>query len=125
MTDLIPESEKEARHGLSIQAITPIVFSPKFFVQVTPVYSNNDLGTSGSGTYIQELLAQYALKETLQSSGFYRGVFADNDHTIIPSGTALSSILSDVRRESAKEVIDLLDMANCEIKGYEKLSREF
>jgi hypothetical protein len=81
-TDLIPESEKEAKHGLSLQFITPIVVNPQFFMQVTPIYSNIDLGTSGSGTYIQEFLAQYAIMETLQVSGFYRGVFSDNDHTI-------------------------------------------
>ena len=31
-TDLIPEDQKKERHGITIQAVTPIVFSEKFFM---------------------------------------------------------------------------------------------
>ena len=81
-TDLIPEAQKKNRSGITLQSITPIVFSEEFFIQVTPVYAINDLDDSSSGRYIQEFLAQYALTPTLQVSAFWRGVFQDNDHTL-------------------------------------------
>ena len=81
-TDLIPEDQKKDRSGITIQSITPVVFSDDFFIQVTPIYAINDFDDSSSGRYIQELLAQYAVSSTIQISAFWRGVFEDNDHTI-------------------------------------------
>ena len=81
-TDLIPEDEKKVTHGISLQAITPVVFSESFFVQVTPVWSMGDVTRGETSRYIQELVAAYALTPTLQLTAFWRGVFADNDHTI-------------------------------------------
>jgi hypothetical protein len=81
-TDLIPEDQKKDRSGITIQSITPVVFSEDFFIQFTPAYAINDLDDSSSGRYIQELLAQYAVSPTVQISAFWRGIFKDNDHTI-------------------------------------------
>ena len=81
-TNLIPEDQKKERSGITIQSITPVVFSDVFFIQVTPIYAINDLDDSSSGRYIQELLAQYAVSPTVQLSAFWRGIFKDNDHTI-------------------------------------------
>ena len=80
-TDAIPESQKKERSGITFQSITPVVFSDKFFAQVTPIYALNDLDDSSSNRYIQEVLLQYAITPTLQASAFWRGVFEDNDHT--------------------------------------------
>ena len=81
-TDLIPEAQKQDRHGITVQSVTPIVFSEKFFTQITPIWSLSDFEDEKTSRYIQEVLVQYALTPTLQLSGFWRGVFADNDHTI-------------------------------------------
>lgn len=80
-TDLIPEAEKKTRHGINLQAIVPIVFSPEAFVQVTPVFAVNDLDDGSLNRYIQEILFQYAVTPTVQMSFFWRGVFDDDDHT--------------------------------------------
>jgi len=80
-TDLIPESQKADRNGLTIQSITPVVFSDKLFAQVTPVWSLSDFEDEKTSRYIQELLVQYAIKSNLQASVFWRGVFKDKDHT--------------------------------------------
>jgi len=82
-TDLIPESGKKARHGLSVQAIVAVVFTEKFFMQITPVYSIGDFDDAGNTSrYIQELLGSYTLSPKLQAALFYRGVLADKDHTV-------------------------------------------
>lgn len=60
-TDLIPDSLKMDQHGLSLQSITPVVFSEKFFMQVTPIWSLGDVEDSNTSRYIQEVLAQYAV----------------------------------------------------------------
>jgi len=81
-TDLIPESQKKERHGLSAQVIIPVVFTEKFFMQITPVFSIGDFNDAGNTSrYIQELLGSYSLSDKLQASIFYRGAFADKDHT--------------------------------------------
>lgn len=80
-TDLIPEAIKMEQHGLSFQIIAPIIFSEKFFMQVTPIYTASNFTEQRADRYIQELIAQYALTENLQVSAFYRGVFKDDNHT--------------------------------------------
>ena len=77
-TDAIPEAQKEVKHGITFQIITPIVFGPKFFMQVTPIYQANNLGDEREDRYVQEVFAQYALKTKLQLSGFFRGNFQDD-----------------------------------------------
>lgn len=81
-TDLIPEDQKQERHGVTVQAITPVVFNDKFFMQITPIWSLADVEDTETSRYIQEVLAQYALAPTLQLSAFYRGNFKDKDHTV-------------------------------------------
>ena len=78
----IPVDMRQAQQGLTFQIITPIVFSEKFFVQVTPIYTASNITNEGQDRYIQEVFAQYALKKKLQMSLFYRGVFQDEDHTV-------------------------------------------
>jgi hypothetical protein len=80
-TDAIPEGQKEDRHGVTIQSITPVVFSKKVFTQITPVWSLSDIEEEKTSRYIQEVLVQYALTPTLQVSGFWRGIFKDKSHT--------------------------------------------
>ena len=80
-TDLIPQALKNDQHGINLQAITPVIFSDDFFVQITPIWSVSNIDDSKTSRYIQELLAQYAITATLQLSAFWRGVFEDDDHT--------------------------------------------
>ena len=81
-TDAIPEDRKQDRHGLTVQSITPIIFSEKLFAQITPIWSLADLEDERTSRYIQEVLLQYALTPTLQASAFWRGIFEDKDHTL-------------------------------------------
>ena len=76
-TDLIPDNQKMTRDGLTFQVITPVVFSEKFFMQITPIYQANDLGNNRQDRYLQELLAQYAASPKIQVSAFFRGNFQD------------------------------------------------
>jgi len=81
-TDLIPEDQKKATHGLSIQAIIPVVFTQKFFAQITPSYALNDFTDAKLDRYVQEVLLSYAITPTLQTSLFWRGNFKDKDHVV-------------------------------------------
>lgn len=77
----IDSHSNNENHGISFQIITPIVFSEKAFIQITPIYSASDFTNQRIDRYIQELYGQYAIKEKLQISAFYRGIFKDIDHT--------------------------------------------
>jgi len=81
-TDLIPDAQKNDTHGLTAQAIIPVVFSDAFFAQITPIYSVADFSDTSTARYIQEIMLAYAVTSTLQASVFYRGVFEDKDHTL-------------------------------------------
>lgn len=81
-TDLIPDEQKRERHGLTIQALTPVVFSEKFFMQITPIYSLGDFTEEKNDRFNMEVQASYAITPTLQASGFYRGEFEDKNHTV-------------------------------------------
>ncbi|MBD0400032.1 hypothetical protein [Flammeovirga sp. EKP202] len=72
---------QDPQHGISFQVIAPIILSDKMFLQVTPIYTASNLGMERNDRYIQEFIAQYALSEKLQLSGFYRGIFKDDNHT--------------------------------------------
>ena len=78
--DLPRPEANEATHGLSFQVITPIVFSEKFFMQVTPVYKINNLEDQDQNRFNQELFASYSLSPTMQLTGFYNGNFKDEIH---------------------------------------------
>lgn len=80
-TDLIPENQKRATHGLSVQVIIPVVFTQKFFAQVTPIYSLSDFTDAKLDRYIQEVLLAYSVTPTMQTTAFWRGNFKDKDHT--------------------------------------------
>lgn len=80
-TDQIPESQKKSRQGLTFQIITPIVFSDKFFMQVTPIFSINDFDDSRQDRFAAELFASYAVHTTIQVTGFFRGNFEDEVYT--------------------------------------------
>lgn len=75
-----PETDKSI-NGFSFQVITPIVFSDKFFMQVTPIFRMNNLEESNTARYVQELFGSYVLAEKLQLTGFYSGNFEDEIHT--------------------------------------------
>lgn len=80
-TDKIPEAQKQDRNGISFQVITPVVFSEKFFIQLTPVYLINDFSDSNQNRFAQELFGAYTLQEKLQLTGFFRGDFEDEKYT--------------------------------------------
>ena len=80
-TDLIPENQKKSRQGLTFQIIMPIVFSDKFFVQLTPVFSMNDFDDAKQDKFAQEVFASYSIKPTMQLTGFFRGNFDDEVYT--------------------------------------------
>ena len=72
----------EASNGVTFQVITPVVFSDKFFVQITPIYRVNDFRFAGQDRFVQELFAAYTLQPGLQLTGFYNGNFKDKVHQV-------------------------------------------
>ena len=74
-------SVDEASNGLSFQVIVPIVFSDKFFMQVTPIYNLNDFRFENQDRFVQEIFAAYSLAPKMQISAFYSGNFEDKIHT--------------------------------------------
>lgn len=80
-TDLIPESQKKARQGLTFQVLIPVVISPKFFMQFTPVFSKNDFDDDRADRFAQEITGAYSLTDKLQLSGYFRGNFKDETYT--------------------------------------------
>ncbi len=77
-----PEAVDKSTSGLTFQVITPVVFSEKFFMQITPILRMNDLGDARQDRYIQELFAAYAATSNMQITGFYNGNFKDEVHQI-------------------------------------------
>ena len=71
-----------ATHGLSFQVITPIVFSEKFFVQLTPIFKMNDFNNERNDRFEQEVFASYSINPKMQITGFYSGKFEDKNHTV-------------------------------------------
>ena len=71
-----------ALHGISFQVITPIVFSEKFFTQITPIYKMNDINNEKNDRFEQEIFAAYSLTPKLQVTGYYNGKFEDKIHTV-------------------------------------------
>ncbi|WP_152285664.1 hypothetical protein [Flavicella marina] len=71
-----------ALHGMSFQVITPIVFSEKFFTQITPIYKMNDINNERNDRFEQEIFAAYSLTPKLQLTGYYNGKFQDKTHTV-------------------------------------------
>jgi hypothetical protein len=69
-------------HGITFQVITPIVFSDKFFLQLTPILQMNNINDERADRYVQELFAAYSLEEKLQLTAFYNGNFKDEIHTL-------------------------------------------
>jgi hypothetical protein len=80
-TDIIPESQKKVRNGITFQVLTSVVFSSVFFMQFTPVLSRNDFDDERADRFSQEILAVYTIKEGLQVSSFFRGNFKDKVYT--------------------------------------------
>lgn len=76
-----PEADM-ATHGLSFQVITPIVFSEKFFVQLTPIFKMNDFNNDRNDRFEQEVFASYSVNPKMQITGFYSGKFQDKNHTV-------------------------------------------
>ena len=72
----------EATHGLTFQVITPLVFSEKFFMQVTPILQLNNINDERTSRYVQELFGAYAIKPDLQITGYYNGNFEDEIHQV-------------------------------------------
>lgn len=71
-----------ATHGMTFQIITPIVFSDKFFIQVTPIFKMNNFNDERNDRYEQELFAAYTLSPKMQVTAFYNGKFEDKNHTV-------------------------------------------
>ena len=81
-TDAIPEAQKESKNGITFQVITPVIFSDKFFMQITPIYRASDLGDERQDRFVQELFAQYAASAKVQLSGFFSGNFQDDTYSV-------------------------------------------
>ncbi len=71
-----------ATHGLSFQVITPIVFSDKFFIQLTPIFKMNNFEDERNDRFEQEVFASYSINPKMQITGFYSGKFEDENHTV-------------------------------------------
>ncbi|GAB5557047.1 MAG: hypothetical protein SchgKO_12600 [Schleiferiaceae bacterium] len=80
-TDSIPDAFKMEGNGMTFQVITPIVFSPELFAQVTPIYQMPDFNNDSRDGYVQEVLLQYALTPSVQLSGFFRGDFNNETYS--------------------------------------------
>lgn len=72
----------ESTSGLTFQVITPVVFSDKFFVQITPIFKMNNLGDERQDRFQQELFAAYSITADKQITGFYNGNFKDEVHQL-------------------------------------------
>lgn len=81
-SNLIPDSLNVAMNGISFQIVTPVIFSEKFFTQITPVFTYSDFNDEKSFGYIQELLLSYGIKQNLWVSAFYMGNFKNDIHSI-------------------------------------------
>ena len=68
--------------GLTFQVINPVVFSEKFFMQITPIYRMNNLGDERQDRFVQELFASYSISSKMQLTGFYNGNFTDEIHQV-------------------------------------------
>lgn len=77
----LPEADI-ASHGITFQVMTPIVFSDKFFVQVTPIYKMNNINDEKEDSFVQELFASYAITKNMQVTAFYNGDFKIETHTV-------------------------------------------
>ena len=78
-----PVSEMDiANHGITFQVMTPIVFSDKFFVQITPIYKMNNINDEKEDRFVQELFASYAITKKMQLTCFYDGDFKEEIHTV-------------------------------------------
>lgn len=80
-TDAIPDSIKKSRNGLTFQVLIPVVFSPEFFMQFTPIFSKNDFDDEKQDRFAQEVFASYAFVEGMQFTGYFRGNFKDEVYT--------------------------------------------
>ena len=72
----------KSTNGFTFQVLTPIVFSDKFFTQITPIYKMNDLNDPDSNRFVQEVTMVYSIAPKLQVSGFYNGNFKDETHQV-------------------------------------------
>ena len=75
--DNVPEELNNSMHGITFQVITPIVFTDKFFMQLTPIYRMNNISDERQDRFIAEAIAVYTLAPKLQISGFFNGNFTD------------------------------------------------
>ena len=76
-----PEAN-QSTSGISIQVVTPVVISDRFFIQITPIYKFNNLGDERQDRYQQELFASYSLTDKMQLTGYYNGNFQDKIHQV-------------------------------------------
>ncbi|OHX67346.1 hypothetical protein NH26_13840 [Flammeovirga pacifica] len=60
-----------AMHGMTFQVVTPIVFNPKMYMQVTPIVQLPDFRHAHTNLACEILLA-YSIREKMQLSGFYK-----------------------------------------------------
>ena len=80
-TDTIPDSLKKSRNGFTFQVVIPVVFSSKFFMQFTPIFSKNDFNDDRADRFAQLISATYSLTDKLQLGGFFSGNFKDEIYT--------------------------------------------
>jgi len=80
-SDLIPESLRDDKHGLTFQAIGNYSFSKRTFIQVTPIFAINDLQTGTTG-FTTEVKLSYLPTKTSKLQLFVRQEFTRKQTTI-------------------------------------------
>lgn len=76
-----PEANNDVS-GITFQVITPIVFSEKFFVSLTPIYKINNINNINQDRFAYEFLASFSLTATMLLTGFYSGTPEEEIHTM-------------------------------------------
>ena len=67
----------KATNGVTFQVITSLVFSEKFFMQLTPLLKFNEFNDERQDRFEQQVFASYTLNSKMQLTGFYSGAFED------------------------------------------------
>ncbi len=80
--DNVPAALDKSVHGLTFQVLTPVVFSEKFFMQLTPIYRMNNLSDERQDRFVAEATAVYSIAPKLQLSAFWNGNFKDKVHQV-------------------------------------------
>ncbi len=80
--DNVPAEQDKSTSGITVQVLTPLVFSEKFFMQLTPIYRMNDIADERQDRFVAEATAVYSIAPKLQLSAFFNGNFTDEIYQV-------------------------------------------